>query len=110
MLSTLRALPAATSYGRRPLALRNACLRRGRCRAIPLRAARDRDDIGYDSLWVFERVLFREDQSGAHGLRGMADVPWLEACREVPGLLATLSMAAVVTQRAQLGTGAPSSQ
>jgi probable F420-dependent oxidoreductase len=69
-----------------------------------LRAARGLEDIGFDSVWVFERVLFPEDQSGSHGAYGVPGLEWPEAYRNVPDALVTLSLAAAVTHRVQLGT------
>jgi probable F420-dependent oxidoreductase len=67
-------------------------------------AARALEDIGYDSLWVFERVLFPADQSGAHGLYGAPDEPWPDRYRTVADPLLTLTAAAAVTSRASLGS------
>jgi probable F420-dependent oxidoreductase len=69
-----------------------------------LTAARALEDIGYDSLWVFERVLFPADQSGAHGLYGAPDAPWPDRYRTVADPLLTLAAAAAVTSRASLGS------
>ncbi|MDR6316161.1 TIGR03619 family F420-dependent LLM class oxidoreductase [Actinoplanes couchii] len=68
-------------------------------------AARACEEIGYDSLWVFERVLVPEDQSGPHGLYDVPDLPWPDRYRGVTDALVTLSMAAAVTERIALGTG-----
>jgi probable F420-dependent oxidoreductase len=67
-------------------------------------AARALEDIGYDSLWVFERILFPADQSGPHGLYGAPDAPWPDRYRAVADPLLTLTAAAAVTGRAELGT------
>ncbi len=67
-------------------------------------AARAFEDIGFDSLWVFERVLFPEDQSGPHGLYGAPGLPWPERYSGVADPLLTLTAAAAVTERAELGT------
>jgi probable F420-dependent oxidoreductase len=67
-------------------------------------AARVLEDIGYDSLWVFERVLFPADQSGPHGLYGAPDAPWPDRYRTVADPLVTLTAAAAVTSRALLGS------
>lgn len=67
-------------------------------------AARALEDIGYDSLWVFERVLYPADQSGPHGLYGVADMPWPDRYRAVADPLLTLTAAAAVTSRAELGS------
>ncbi|MEU4692412.1 TIGR03619 family F420-dependent LLM class oxidoreductase [Actinoplanes sp. NPDC023714] len=68
-------------------------------------AARAMEEIGFDSLWVFERVLVPEDQSGPHGLYGVPDLPWPERYRGVADALVTLATAAAVTSRIELGTG-----
>lgn len=68
-------------------------------------AARAMEEIGYDSLWVFERVLVPEDQSGPHGLYQVPGLPWPDRYRGVTDALVTLSMAAAVTSRIALGTG-----
>jgi probable F420-dependent oxidoreductase len=67
-------------------------------------AARALEDIGYDSLWVFERILFPADQSGTHGLYGAPDAPWPDRYRTVADPLLTLTAAAAVTSRASLGS------
>ncbi|WP_309238301.1 TIGR03619 family F420-dependent LLM class oxidoreductase [Actinoplanes aureus] len=68
-------------------------------------AAKALEEIGFDSLWTFERVLVPEDQSGPHGLYGVPDLPWPDAYRGVTDPLTTLAMAAAVTERVELGTG-----
>jgi probable F420-dependent oxidoreductase len=67
-------------------------------------AARACEEIGFDSLWVFERVLLPADQSGPHGLYGIPDVPWPVRYGGVADPLLTLAAAAAVTERAELGT------
>jgi probable F420-dependent oxidoreductase len=67
-------------------------------------AARALEDIGYDSLWVFERLLFPADQSGPHGLYGAPDTPWPDRYRSVADPLLTLTAAAAVTSRVALGS------
>jgi probable F420-dependent oxidoreductase len=68
-------------------------------------AARAIEEIGYDSLWVFERVLVPEDQSGPHGLYSVPGLPWPDVYRGVPDALITLATAAAVTERIELATG-----
>jgi probable F420-dependent oxidoreductase len=68
-------------------------------------AARALEEIGYDSLWVFERVLVPEDQSGPHGLYGVPGLAWPQIYRGVADALVSLSTAAAVTERITLGTG-----
>jgi len=67
-------------------------------------AARALEDIGYDSLWVFERILFPADQTGPHGLYGAPGTPWPDRYRTVADPLLTLTAAAAVTARASLGS------
>lgn len=68
-------------------------------------AARAMEEIGFDSLWVFERVLVPGDQSGPHGLYGVPGLAWPDLYRGVADALVTLAMAAAVTERVELGTG-----
>ncbi|MGI5241074.1 LLM class F420-dependent oxidoreductase [Dactylosporangium sp. CA-139066] len=68
------------------------------------RAARAAEDIGYDSVWVFERLLLPVDQSGERGLYRMPGVPWPPRYGGVLDPLVALSMAAAVTERVELGT------
>ncbi|AVH59889.1 MULTISPECIES: LLM class F420-dependent oxidoreductase [Streptomyces] len=64
--------------------------------------ARAAEDIGYDSLWVFERALFPDPATqGLYGIEGLA---WPEAYRGVAEPLVTLTLAAAATERALLGT------
>lgn len=67
--------------------------------------AREAERIGFHSLWAYDRVLTPIDQSGAHGLYGMPDVPWPERYAHTTDPLITLALAAAVTSRVQLGTG-----
>ncbi|WP_089103287.1 LLM class F420-dependent oxidoreductase [Streptomyces hyaluromycini] len=64
--------------------------------------ARAAEDIGYDSLWVYERALFPEPQT--QPLYGVPGLPWPDAYRGVAEPLVTLTLAAAATQRAELGT------
>ncbi|MET9086610.1 LLM class F420-dependent oxidoreductase [Streptomyces sp. NPDC004237] len=64
--------------------------------------ARTAEQIGYDSLWVFERALFPEPAT--QGLYGMPGVPWPDEYRSVADPLVTLSLAAAVTERVRLGS------
>jgi probable F420-dependent oxidoreductase len=64
--------------------------------------ARAAEEIGYESLWVFERTLFPEPMR--QGLYGMPGVPWPDNYRSVADPLVTLTLAAAVTERARLGT------
>jgi probable F420-dependent oxidoreductase len=69
-----------------------------------LDGARAAERIGYDSVWVYERVLYAQDQTGEHRLTEYGDGTWPEIYRSVPEPLICLSMAAAVTTRVQLGT------
>ncbi|WP_200300549.1 LLM class F420-dependent oxidoreductase [Streptomyces adelaidensis] len=64
--------------------------------------ARIAEDIGYDSLWVFERALFPEPPT--QGLYGLEGLPWPDHYRHVAEPLVTLTLAAAATERVRLGT------
>jgi alkanesulfonate monooxygenase SsuD/methylene tetrahydromethanopterin reductase-like flavin-dependent oxidoreductase (luciferase family) len=64
--------------------------------------ARTAEEIGYESLWVFERALFPEPAT--QGLYGVPNLPWPDLYRGVAEPLVTLTLAAAATQRARLGT------
>ncbi|MEU6124789.1 LLM class F420-dependent oxidoreductase [Streptomyces sp. NPDC047123] len=64
--------------------------------------ARAAEDIGYESLWVFERILYPEPAT--QGLYGVPDLPWPDHYRSVADPLVTLTLAAAATERAELGT------
>ncbi|MFI2201367.1 LLM class F420-dependent oxidoreductase [Streptomyces sp. NPDC020192] len=64
--------------------------------------ARAAEDIGYDSLWVFERALFPEPAT--QGLYGVDGLPWPDQYRNVADPLVTLTLAASATERAELGS------
>jgi probable F420-dependent oxidoreductase len=64
--------------------------------------ARAAEAVGYDSLWVFERILFPEPAE--QGLYGIPGLPWPEQYRSVADPLVTLALAAGATSRARLGT------
>ncbi|MCQ4043827.1 LLM class F420-dependent oxidoreductase [Streptantibioticus rubrisoli] len=68
----------------------------------PARVARAAEQIGYESLWVFERLLVPErPHQGLYGIPGRA---WPDAYRSVAHPLVVLSLAAAVTERARLGS------
>ncbi|MFI5908056.1 LLM class F420-dependent oxidoreductase [Dactylosporangium sp. NPDC051541] len=69
-----------------------------------VRAARAAEEIGYDSVWVFERFMLPADQSGPHGLYQMPDVPWPVRYGGVLDPVVALTLAAAVTSRVELGT------
>ncbi|MET8637442.1 LLM class F420-dependent oxidoreductase [Streptomyces sp. NPDC004074] len=64
--------------------------------------ARAAEEMGYESLWVYERALFPLDSS--QGLYGVEGLPWPESYRGVAEPLVTLTLAAAATRRARLGT------
>ena len=64
--------------------------------------ARAAEGIGYDSVWVYERALFPEPQT--QPLYGVPGLPWPDAYRGVAEPLVTLTLAAAVTERVELGT------
>ncbi|MGW4225762.1 LLM class F420-dependent oxidoreductase [Streptomyces bauhiniae] len=64
--------------------------------------ARAAEEIGYDSLWVFERALVPEPAT--QGLYGIPGVPWPDYYRGVADPLVTLALAATATSRAGLGS------
>ncbi|MGW6143193.1 LLM class F420-dependent oxidoreductase, partial [Streptomyces sp. NPDC055144] len=70
-------------------------------RDIPA-VARAAEEIGYESLWVFERILFPEP--ARQGLYGVPGLPWPDQYRSVADPLVSLTLAAAVTGRARLGT------
>ncbi|MEU6818943.1 LLM class F420-dependent oxidoreductase [Streptomyces sp. NPDC046860] len=64
--------------------------------------ARAAEEIGYDSLWVFERALVPDPAT--QGLYGIPGMPWPEWYRGVADPLVTLTLAASATSRAELGS------
>ncbi|MEW2398358.1 LLM class F420-dependent oxidoreductase [Streptomyces sp. NPDC046862] len=64
--------------------------------------ARTAEQIGYESLWVFERALFPEPAT--QGLYGIEGLPWPDQYRHVADPLVTLTLAAAATERARLGS------
>lgn len=64
--------------------------------------ARTAEQIGYESLWVYERALFPEPQT--QGLYGIEGLEWPAMYRGVPDPLVTLTLAVSATERARLGT------
>ncbi|MER5660123.1 TIGR03619 family F420-dependent LLM class oxidoreductase [Streptomyces mirabilis] len=64
--------------------------------------ARTAEEIGYESLWVFERALFPDPAT--QGLYGVPNLPWPDSYRGVAEPLVTLTLAAAATRRARLGT------
>ncbi|WP_055587305.1 TIGR03619 family F420-dependent LLM class oxidoreductase [Peterkaempfera griseoplana] len=64
--------------------------------------ARRAEEIGYDSLWVFERVLVPENPT--QGLYGIPGLPWPDNYRSVADPLVVLALAAAATERCRLGS------
>ncbi|MET7700181.1 LLM class F420-dependent oxidoreductase [Streptomyces sp. NPDC005485] len=64
--------------------------------------ARTAENIGYESLWVYERALFPEPAT--QGLYGIEGLPWPDSYRGVAEPLVTLTLAAAATERARLGS------
>ncbi|MER6124500.1 LLM class F420-dependent oxidoreductase [Streptomyces sp. NPDC001795] len=64
--------------------------------------ARTAEQIGYESLWVYERALF-PDPAG-QGLYGIEGLPWPDSYRNVADPLVTLTLAAAATERVRLGS------
>lgn len=60
------------------------------------------EEIGYGSVWAYERALFPDPAS--QGLYGMPGVPWPDAYRSVAEPLVTLTLAAAATEQVRLGT------
>lgn len=65
-------------------------------------AAMAAEEIGYDSLWVGERVLF--PVSPVDDLYGIPGLPWAEHYRSNAEPLIALTLAAAVTERIRLGS------
>ena len=66
--------------------------------------ARAAEETGYDSVWVCERDLYAQDQTGVHRLTEYGDGSWPDFYRLVIDPLVALSMAAAVTNRVTVGT------
>lgn len=64
--------------------------------------ARAAEAVGYESLWVFERILFPEPAT--QGLYGVPGLAWPDKYRSAADPLITLTLAAAATGRARLGT------
>jgi probable F420-dependent oxidoreductase len=64
--------------------------------------ARAAEEIGYESLWVYERALYPEP--AGQGLYGIEGLPWPDFYRNVADPLVTLTLAAAATERARLGS------
>jgi len=64
--------------------------------------ARTAEESGYDSLWVYERVLF--PLAPTDGLYGQPGAAWPDTYRSTADPLTVLTAAAAVTERVRLGT------
>ncbi|MGV9565603.1 LLM class F420-dependent oxidoreductase [Streptomyces sp. NPDC003480] len=64
--------------------------------------ARAAEEMGYESLWVYERALFPE--STAQGLYDVEGLPWPDSYRGVAHPLVALALAVTATHRVRLGT------
>ncbi|MFE9094483.1 LLM class F420-dependent oxidoreductase [Streptomyces sp. NPDC007264] len=64
--------------------------------------ARTAEQIGYESLWVYERALVPDPAT--QGLYGVEGLPWPDTYRGVADPLITLTLAAAATERARLGS------
>ncbi|GGS03568.1 LLM class F420-dependent oxidoreductase [Streptomyces aureoverticillatus] len=64
--------------------------------------ARFAEQTGFDSVWVFERILFPDPAT--QGLYGIPGRPWPDGYRAVADPLVTLTLAAAATERVRLGT------
>lgn len=64
--------------------------------------AREAEQLGYSSLWVYEKVLFPvEPADGMYGIRGLR---WLDDYRFNADPLTVLTLAAAATETVRLGT------
>lgn len=68
---------------------------------IPL-VAKVAEEIGYDSLYAYERSLVPE--SPADGMFGVPGLPWDDMFRSIAHPLTVLALAAAVTEHVELGT------
>lgn len=64
--------------------------------------ARAAEAVGYDSLWVYERLLVPDPAT--QGLYGIEGLPWPDEYRGVAEPLVTLTLAAAATERVRLGS------
>ncbi|ONI72199.1 LLM class F420-dependent oxidoreductase [Kribbella sp. ALI-6-A] len=68
------------------------------------RAAREAEQTGYDSVWVSERLLYPQDQTGIHRLTEYGDGAWPDVYRKVLDPIVAMTLAAAVTTRVTLGS------
>ncbi|WP_326835507.1 TIGR03619 family F420-dependent LLM class oxidoreductase [Amycolatopsis rhabdoformis] len=69
-----------------------------------VRGAREAEALGYDSVWVAERVLYPEDQTGIHRLTEYGDGAWPDVYRKVLDPIVAMTMAATATTRVTIGS------
>ncbi|GAB3911674.1 hypothetical protein GCM10029964_118150 [Kibdelosporangium lantanae] len=69
-----------------------------------VRAAREAEELGYDSVWIYERLLYPRDQTGIHRLTEYGDGAWPDVYRKVIDPLVALTLAAAVTTRVKVGS------
>jgi probable F420-dependent oxidoreductase len=67
--------------------------------------AKTAEDIGYDSVWLAERVLYAQDQTGIHRLSEYGDGTWPEIYRGMLDPIVAMSMAVAATSRVTIGSG-----
>lgn len=65
-------------------------------------AARAAEELGYDSVWVLERIM--RPQQPLDDMYLIPGLPWAEYFSSVADPLVTLSLAAAVTERVKLGS------
>ncbi|MFC7307644.1 TIGR03619 family F420-dependent LLM class oxidoreductase [Streptomyces monticola] len=64
--------------------------------------ARAAEETGYESLWVFERILF--PTPATQGLYGIEGLPWPDLYRSVAEPFVCMTLAAAATRRATIGS------
>ncbi|GAA0619658.1 TIGR03619 family F420-dependent LLM class oxidoreductase [Kribbella sandramycini] len=69
-----------------------------------VRGAREAEEVGYDSVWASERLLYPVDQTGVHRLTEYGDGAWPDVYRKVLDPLVAMSLAAAVTTRVRVGS------
>lgn len=66
--------------------------------------ARGAEEAGFDSLWVYERLLF--PVSPRDGMYGVDGLPWLPAYESTADPLTVMAAATAVTERVRIGSSA----
>lgn len=64
--------------------------------------AKAAEDIGYESLWVFEVIMFPTPMT--QGFHGRPGLPWPDYFRSAADPLVVLALGAAASERARLGT------